>query len=113
MTQRETHETVSHSEPDDATDSTAEAAPEAPEPEPWTPERVTEWNAYYDLYVVLSVLLLCFIASANKITNSSLWNQLQVGRQITATSAPMTVDRFSYTEGGKAWVNVPWLVDAL
>ena len=29
--------------------------PEAtePEPEPWTPARVTEWNAYYDLYVAL------------------------------------------------------------
>ena len=58
-------------------------APE-PQPEPWTPARVTEWNAYYDLYVALGVLLLVFVTSANKITHSSIWTWLQAGRTMAA-----------------------------
>ncbi|MGE3820347.1 MAG: hypothetical protein AB7I30_13115, partial [Isosphaeraceae bacterium] len=67
------------------------------EPEPWTPERVVEWNAYYDIYVVLGVLLLAFIVSANRITHSSIWTQLQAGRLIAEAGAPVTTDPFSYT----------------
>ena len=38
------------------------AAPETeaePPPEPWTPERVSEWNAYYDFYVKLAAFSWC------------------------------------------------------
>ena len=90
----------------------AEVEVEAPpEPELWTPERASEWNAYYDLYVMLGVLLLVFMVSANRITHSSIWNQLQVGQLIAARGAPVTTDLFSYTQAGKPWVNVPWLFD--
>jgi tetratricopeptide (TPR) repeat protein len=100
------------SEREDAAVSTTEPdVPEEPEPEPWTPERAQEWNAYYDIYVILGVLLLVFIASANRITNSGIWSRLQVGRQIAAKAGPITTDPFSFTEAGKPWVNVPWLFD--
>src|SRR5206468_213050 len=88
-------------------DETAES--EEPEPQPWTTERVVEWNAYYDVYVMLAVLLLAFIVSANRISHSSIWTQLQLGNAIAAKTAPVTTDPFSYTEGGKSWVNIPWL----
>ncbi|MBV8269492.1 MAG: hypothetical protein JO252_24480 [Planctomycetaceae bacterium] len=90
----------------------ASAEAPAPEPEPWTPERVAEWNAYYDLYVTLGVLLLAFVASANKITHSSIWPQLQVGRMIVEKAAPVVTDPFSYTAEGRRWVNIPWLFEA-
>jgi tetratricopeptide (TPR) repeat protein len=113
MTQPETPEPIPRSEP--ARGATAEAAeapqPEEPKPEPWTAERVSEWNAYYDVYVVLGVLLLTFLASANKITHSSLWNQLQIGREIAAKSAPVLQDTLSYTQEGSTWVNIPWLFE--
>lgn len=81
----------------------AEAAPPEetrPEPEPWTGERASEWNNYYDLYVTLGVLLLVFVVSANKITQSSVWTQLQVGQMIAARNAPILTDVFSYTREG-------------
>lgn len=114
MTKPEAQESIPESErvatpPDDA--GAVDAEEVRAEPEPWTPERATEWNAYYDHYVAFAVLLLAFIASANRITHSSIWNQLQVGHQIAARSAPVTTDLFSYTEAGKPWVNVPWLFD--
>lgn len=90
-------------------DGATEPAPTPPEP--WTAERVSEWNAYYDLYVTFGVLLLVFIASANKIAHSTIWTQLQTGRLIAATGAPVLKDPFSYTEAGVRWVNVPWLFD--
>src|SRR4051812_10366949 len=81
-------------------DSDAETAAEVTPPEPWTPAKVREWNAYYDLYVVLGVLLLAFVASANKISNSSLWGQLKVGQVMAEKGTPFAVadDPFSYTE---------------
>jgi len=42
-------------------------SPEPPKAEPWTAVKVAEWNAYYDLFVAALVLLLCFLASANKL----------------------------------------------
>lgn len=116
MTQPETSKKIPQSEKgaaaaEAAGTAEADAEPARPEPEPWTPERVGEWNAYYDIYVMLGVFLLVFIASANKINHSSIWGQLQVGRQIMAKAAPVTTDLFSYTEEGKPWVNVPWLFD--
>src|SRR5262249_7560131 len=58
-----------------------------PAPEPWTPARVSEWNAYYDLYVALGVVLLVFVNAANKITHSPLWGQLEAGRTMAAQRA--------------------------
>ncbi len=82
-----------------------------PEPEPWTPARVLEWNAYYDFYVAIGVLLLGFLASANFVNYSQLWTQLRLGRQIIEQGAPVATDPFSYTEAGRAWVNIPWLFE--
>jgi hypothetical protein len=104
MSDSEKTKSVSVDEPD------AQEATEAP-PEPLTPERVNEWNAYYDRYVILSVLALVFVVSANKITHPSIWPQLKVGMMILEKGAPVTTDVFSYTETGKRWVNVQWLFD--
>lgn len=114
MTKSNAHDPVPKSDreaPITAEPEPADVPEETPAPEPWTPERVTEWNAYYDLYVTFAVLLLAFIASSNRIEHSSIWPRLQIGRQIAATSAPVSSDLFSYTEEGKPWVNVPWLFD--
>jgi len=101
---------------DDALETTAAAEPldvePEPEPEPWTPARVTEWNAYYDLYVMGAALLLAFVVSAVLANNAPLWSNLKVGRQIIAQSSPVVRDAFSYTEEGKRWVNIPWLFQA-
>ena len=85
--------------------------PQEPRAEPMTPESVLKWNAYYDVYVVLGVLLLTFILSANRITHSSIWNQLTVGKEIARTGRPVTTNLFSYVEPAKSWVNIPWLFD--
>ena len=91
-----------------------DAAPaEAPEPAPipWTTERVSEWNSYYDVYVMLGALLLAFLASANRINHSAIWAQLKTGAIIAAQGQPLTTDPFSYSAEGRRWVNVPWLFD--
>ena len=100
MTEPESPEMLS--EKSKAADSVAEAEPEAaePQPEPWTPARVIEWNAYYDLYVAIGVLLLAFVTSANEITHSSVWTWLQAGRTMAAQGKPLVTDVFSYTETG-------------
>ena len=97
--------------PEDA-GAAVDPAEAAPEPEPWTPERVLEWNAYYDLYVMGAVLLLAFVVSCVKMSDSSLWAHLKMGRLIASTGDPTPADPFSYTEGGRTWVNVPWLFQA-
>ncbi len=91
-------------------DTETAAEPEAPAP--WTAEKVVEWNRYYDIYVVLAVLLLTFLGSMNLLTSSSLWTHLQAGRQLSTNFAP-TVDDFSYTEPGQRWVHISWLSDLL
>jgi tetratricopeptide (TPR) repeat protein len=101
MTEPESHDSTPDEEP----------RAEAPEPEPWTPERVTEWNAYYDLYVMLGALLLAFVVSANKINYSAVWTQLKAGQIIAAEGRPLTSDLFSYTMEGRRWVNLPWLFE--
>jgi tetratricopeptide (TPR) repeat protein len=83
-----------------------------PEPEPMTPERVLIWNAYYDKYVLFGTLLLVFVVSANKVTQSSLWTHLKTGQLILEQRGPITTDPFSYTETGQRWVNIPWLFQA-
>jgi len=87
----------------------AEALDVEPEPEPWTPARVSEWNAYYDLYVMGAALLLTFVVSAVRANNAPLWSNLKVGRQIIAQASPLVEDAFSYTREGTRWVNIPWL----
>src|SRR6516225_9298219 len=59
-----------------ATDSTPEAEPEPP-PEPWTPERVSEWNAYYDVYVMAAALLLVFVVSCNYVAGPRIFSDLK------------------------------------
>jgi tetratricopeptide (TPR) repeat protein len=99
---------------DAATVAASADAPEAspPTPEPWTAERVLEWNRYYDLYVAAGVLLLVFIASIHQITDSLVWPMIQSGRLI-AKQGPLTNDPFSLTMAGKPWVNLPWLFELL
>lgn len=107
---------MSQSEPQESASDVPDAGQEPPPPvkEPWvwTPERVIEWNRYYDFYVAICVLLLVFIASAHLINNSTIWPRLQTGRLI-AERGPLTTDPFSYTMEGKPWVNIPWLFDWL
>src|SRR5262245_56001716 len=98
---------------DDTTSAVATApepgeAPE-PEPEPWTPARVSEWNAYYDVYVKWAALILVFMVACNYVTDSHVWLHLKVGRLIAQQSAPVTTDIYSYTQPGQSWFNIPWL----
>lgn len=95
-----------------APESTAAETPEAPAPEPWTAEKVSEWNRYYDIYVVLAVLLLAFLGSVNLVTQASLWTHLQAGRELSTKFDP-TADNFSYTEGDHHWVHITWLSDLI
>ena len=80
-----------------------------PPPEPWTPERVSEWNAYYDFYVKLAALLLVFMVACNYVTDTQLWLHLKTGQLITEQGWPIKADVFSYTENGRQWLDIPWL----
>src|SRR5262249_54834993 len=80
-----------------------------PEPEPWTGARVSEWNAYYDVYVKWAALILVFMVACNYVTDPHVWLHLKVGQLIAAQKAPVTTDIFSYTQPGTPWYNVPWL----
>ena len=83
-----------------ATAPAGEVAEAEPEPEPWTPERVSEWNAYYDVYVKWAALILVFMVACNYVTDSHVWLHLKTGQLIAKQSAPVTTDVFSYTEPG-------------
>jgi tetratricopeptide (TPR) repeat protein len=87
-----------------------EAEPE-PEPEPMTPERVAEWNRYYDFYVAAIVVVLLFVAAAHRVTESRIWVQLKSGELIAKAGRPIVTDPFSFSVKGKPWVNVAWLFD--
>ncbi len=86
--------------------------PEAePEPEPMTPERVAEWNRYYDFYVAAIVIVLLFVAAAHRVIESRIWVQIKTGELIAKAGRPIVTDPFSFSSKGKPWVNVPWLFD--
>src|SRR5690349_242070 len=74
------------------------APPPAPEPEPWTPERVSEWNAYYDRYVMGAALLLALVVSCNYVADSSVFLHLKTGQLINERMAPLMDDQYSYTQ---------------
>ena len=76
-----------------------EGAEAEPEPEPRTPERVSQWNAYYDVYVKWAALILVFMVACNYVTDSHVWLHLKMGQLIAKQSAPVTTDVFSYTAG--------------
>ena len=82
-------------------------------PEPWTPQRVVEWNAYYDVYVAAFVLALAFLGSANRIqsVNSGLWSLLQTGRVISEAGSPIGIGGGTTAAIGQRWINVPWLFE--
>ena len=69
-----------------------------PPPEPWTPERVSEWNAYYDFYVKLAALLLVFMVSCNYITDSQVWSALE-DRPVDRRAALARQDRRLFVHG--------------
>ena len=83
----------------DRADADAESQPE---PIPWTPERFSEWNAYYDIYVMLAVLLLAFVVSAVRVdeNNPLLWTHLKTGELTAQQGYPVVSDSFSYSETG-------------
>jgi tetratricopeptide (TPR) repeat protein len=111
MTETETPQPDQESESLVATaaESGTEPEPEPPPPEPWTPERVSEWNAYYDVYVKWAALLLILVVSLNYVTDSTFWLHLKAGQLIAERAGPVMTDEFSYTEAGKPWADVPWL----
>ena len=112
MTEPEISQPVPENENASATATEETLAPETdaePPPEPWTPERVSEWNAYYDFYVKSAVLLLVFITSCNYVRDSHLWLHLKTGQLIADQGSPMTTDVFSYTANGRPWTDMPWL----
>ncbi|HWE40157.1 MAG TPA: hypothetical protein VG406_26635 [Isosphaeraceae bacterium] len=97
---------------DENLDAEAEGgAPPEPEPEPWTPERVVEWNRYYDTCLTFLLLALIFFTAAGRINNSTIWPLLRAGQITAKEGMPPTTDRFSYTEEGKRWVNIPWVFE--
>src|SRR5438552_2936906 len=112
MTEPEATQAIPENDLPEAPASDQAPAPEGeaePPPEPWTPERVSEWNAYYDIYVMAAALLLAFIVSCNYVAESHIFSHLKAGQLIAARSGPVLTDEFSYTEGGQRWVDVPWL----
>jgi tetratricopeptide (TPR) repeat protein len=82
-----------------------------PEPEPMTPERVTEWNRYYDVYVAIIALALVFIAAAHRISESRIWVEVKTGQLIAQKGYPIVTDPFTFSAKGQPWVNVAWLFD--
>lgn len=95
---------------DPAAEAEAEASASKPAPEPMTPQRVLEWNAYYDLFVAGFALLLCFVASATIIDTPAIWSHLAAGRLIDERGGPITVEPFSYAvPEGTRWVDLSWL----
>jgi tetratricopeptide (TPR) repeat protein len=111
MSQIESSESLPKSATESTEEAPAEETPAAPEPEPWTSERVAEWNRYYDLYVALTVLALLFVAAAHRITEPQLWSQIKAGEVMVKRGTPLVTDIFSFSEKGQTWVDVPWVFE--
>ena len=112
MPETETAQSIPENENESSatTNETAVSETDAePPPEPWTPERVSEWNAYYDFYVKLAALLLVFMISCNYVTDAQVWLHLKTGQLIAEQGWPIKNDVFSYTENGRQWLDIPWL----
>ena len=112
MTELETTQPIPENEHDSPTTDAGTAVLETeaePPPEPWTPERVTEWNAYYDLYVKLAALLLVFMVSLNYVSDTQVWLHLKAGQLIAEQRWPIKTDVLSYTENGRQWIDIHWL----
>src|SRR5262245_52853581 len=117
MTEPEATQPVPEVEPGEATAGAEAPAPQPPEPEPeaepppepWTPERVSEWNAYYDRYVMAAALLLTLVVSCNYVADTHIFADVKAGQLIAERSAPPRTDEFSYTQAGRPWVDIHWL----
>jgi tetratricopeptide (TPR) repeat protein len=112
MTEAQETQSVPENDAEKSTSTIEAPPPEAepePPPEPWTPERVIEWNAYYDLYVLAATLLLAFVVSCNYVSDSSIFAHLKAGQLINDRTGPLLTDEFSYTEAGQTWVDLAWL----
>ena len=108
MTDNAANQAAVEPEPDEST-------PPPTPPEPWTPTRVAEWNAYYDVYVAAFVVALAFLGSANRIqaVYSALWTQLDAGRSIAAAGSPIGLGGGTVAAEGRRWVNIPWLFEVI
>jgi tetratricopeptide (TPR) repeat protein len=112
MTEAQETQSVPENDAEKSTSTMEAAPPEAepePPPEPWTPERVIEWNAYYDLYVLAATLLLAFVVSCNYVSDSSIFAHLKAGQLINDRTGPLLTDEFTYTVAGQSWVDLSWL----
>jgi len=91
----------------------SESAPEATPPEPWTPERVVEWNNYYNIYVAIGLLVLVVVNSLNLFEESAIFASLRSGEITLSKGFPETTDTLSYTSEGQRWVNLGWMFDTI
>ncbi len=91
----------------------ATAATEKKPPEPWTAEKVVEWNRYYNLYVAAGLLVLAFVTSLSLVEDSSVWSSLRSGAYTLSNGFPATKDPFSYTAEGSRWINLGWAYEAV
>lgn len=91
----------------------ADLSAEEQAPEPWTAERVVEWNNYYNIYVVIGLLVLVVVKSLNLFGESAIWASLRSGEITLSRGFPETADTLSYTSAGQRWVNLGWLFDTI
>ena len=103
-------------EPTDGTPVDPNLAAEAVEEvvkEPWTAEKVVEWNNYYNIYVVIGLLVLAVVTSLNYLDDSLVWSSLRSGQTTLNSGFPATTDPFSLVGEGKRWVNLGWAFDTV
>ncbi|MFM7128425.1 MAG: hypothetical protein ACKO0V_03595, partial [bacterium] len=89
-----------------------EASPEVVK-EPWTAEKVVEWNNYYNLYVATALLILAVVTSLNYLDDSLVWASLRTGETTLNNGFPPTRDTFSLIAENTRWVNLGWGFDTV